>query len=295
MEHLRARRGTEEGALAWRFLPADGGWRRGEAQMQAGLAELVGAAAQGFKSYVDAEDPDVLVLTETKVNNAPADPALADRYPHRYWSIADKKTYSGTAILSKVEPLSVDYTLPGHPDPSSVKGRIVTLEFASYYLVGTYVVNAGTGLKTLDAKKEWNTHFEAYIRALDAKKPVIWTGDLNVAPTALDLTNPKPNWNKTPGYTEAETSSFARILNASGEEPDAPKFVDVWRKTHPALKHYTYFSYRFSCREKGIGWRLDMFVLSERLVERVKMCEIRSDIYGASDHCPVVMEVESPL
>ncbi|KAI0670400.1 Endonuclease/exonuclease/phosphatase [Trametes maxima] len=268
-----------------------------------GTTEFTGVAAQGFKSYVEAEDPDVLVLTETKVNNAPVDPALTDRYAHRYWSIADKKTSSGrseggaagTAILSKVEPLSVDYTLPGHPDPSSVKGRIVTLEFASCYLVGTYVVNAGTGLKTLDAKKEWNTHFEAYIRALDAKKPVIWTGDLNVAPTALDLTNPKPNWNKTPGYTEAETRSFARILNASGAEPDAPKFVDVWRETHPALKHYTYFSYRFSCREKGIGWRLDMFVVSERLVERVKMCEIRSDIYGASDHCPVVMELESPL
>ncbi|CDO68300.1 hypothetical protein BN946_scf184799.g27 [Trametes cinnabarina] len=292
-----------------------------------------------------------LAAASKKVNNDPVDPALTSRFPYRYWSISDKKTYSGTAVLSKIEPLSVDYTLPGHPDPASVKGRIVTLGFASCYLVGTYVVNAGTGLKTLDAKKEWNKHFEVYIRELDKKKPVIWAGDLNVAPTELDLANPKTNWNKTPGYTEAETSAYARILNTSGEEPDAPKFVDVWRQRHPSLRHYTYFSYRFNCREKGIGWRLDMcesppsllvvyrrevrggrvadththtryltlsvnpgamlncqttatvdrnpliraVVVSERLTERVKMCEIRSEIYGASDHCPVVMELEGPL
>ncbi|KAH9854215.1 Endonuclease/exonuclease/phosphatase [Lenzites betulinus] len=259
------------------------------------ICGLAAAQKKGFKHYVEAEDPDVLVLTETKVNNEPADPALSSRFAHRYWSISDKKTYSGTAILSKIEPLSVDYTLPGHPDPKSVKGRIVTLEFTGCFLVGTYVVNAGTGLKTLDAKKEWNTHFEAYIRDLDKRKPVIWTGDLNVAPTALDLTNPKPNWNKTPGYTEVETSAFARVLNASAEEADAPQFVDVWRKLHPALKHYTYFSYRFNCREKGIGWRLDHFVVSERLAGRVQMCEIRDEIYGASDHCPVVMELAGPL
>ncbi|KAI9064418.1 hypothetical protein FKP32DRAFT_1675914 [Trametes sanguinea] len=259
------------------------------------ICGLAAASKKGFKYYVEAEDPDILILTETKVNNDPVDPALTNRYPYRYWSISSKKTYSGTAVLSKIEPLSVDYTLPGHPDPTSVKGRIVTLEFPSCYLVGTYVVNAGTGLKTLDAKKEWNKHFEAYIRELDKKQPVIWAGDLNVAPTELDLANPKTNWNKTPGYTEAETSSYARILNTSGDEPDAPKFVDVWRQRHPSLRHYTYFSYRFNCREKGIGWRLDMFVVSERLAERVKMCEIRSEIYGASDHCPVVMEVEGPL
>ncbi|KAI0664812.1 Endonuclease/exonuclease/phosphatase [Cubamyces menziesii] len=259
------------------------------------ICGLAAAQKKGFKYYVEAEDPDVLILTETKVNNDPVDPALTQRFPYRYWSISDKKTYSGTAILSKVEPISVDYTLPGHPDPKNVKGRIVTLEFASCYLVGTYVVNAGTGLKTLDEKKVWNAHFEAYIRQLDKKKPVIWAGDLNVAPTEIDLANPKTNWNKTPGYTEAETSSFARILNASGEEADAGKFVDVWRDKHPGLRHYTYFSYRFNCREKGLGWRLDMFVVSERMAERVQMCEIRSEIYGASDHCPVVLELKGPL
>ncbi|KAI0046160.1 hypothetical protein FA95DRAFT_1560424 [Auriscalpium vulgare] len=250
---------------------------------------------KGFKYYVEAEDPDILILTETKVNDEPADPALTARFPHRYWSKADKKSYSGTAILSKHAPLSTSYTIPDHPNPTAVKGRIVTLEFSEFYVVGTYVTNAGEGLKTLDAKNEWNAYFTPYIRSLDAKKPVIWGGDLNVAPTALDLSNGKRNWNKTPGYTEAETSAFARILDGS-PLPDASeeggKFVDVWRRLHPDTPHYTYFSYRFNCRMKGIGWRLDMFVLSERIVEKVKMCEIRSEIYGASDHCPLTLEFE---
>ncbi|KAJ6623497.1 Endonuclease/exonuclease/phosphatase [Mycena sp. CBHHK59/15] len=256
---------------------------------------LAASQKKGFKYYVEAEDPDILVLTETKVNNVPVDLALQARFPHSYWSISDKKTYSGTAILSKHKPLSVTMTLPGHPDPSLVKGRIVTLEFQNCFVVGTYVVNAGTNLKTLDAKKEWNTHFEAYIRDLDNKKPVIWTGDLNVAPTELDLANPKSNWNKTAGYTEAETTAFKSILNPPSSAPEANKFVDLWRRIHPTDKQYTYFSYRFNCRMKGIGWRLDMFVLSERIADRAKMCEIRSEIYGASDHCPLVMELDGLL
>ncbi|KAH9934711.1 Endonuclease/exonuclease/phosphatase [Fomitopsis serialis] len=271
------------------------------------ICGLAAAQKKGFKYYVEAEDPDILILTETKVNNEPVDPALTSRFPYRYWSIADKKTYSGTAILSKIQPISVSTTLPGHPDRSAVKGRLLTLEFENCWLVGTYVVNAGTGLKTLDAKKEWNKHFTAYIRSLDRQKPVIWAGDLNVAPTEKDLAHPKPNWNKTPGYTEAETSAFARILDPSLPPPGSDSesksetdegaggFVDIWRKIHPDLRHYTYFGYRFQCRSKGIGWRLDMFVVSERLVDRVKMCEIRSEIYGASDHCPVTLELEGAL
>ncbi|KAF8798158.1 hypothetical protein BYT27DRAFT_7178736 [Phlegmacium glaucopus] len=255
------------------------------------ICGLAASQKKGFKHYVEAEDPDILVLTETKVNDVPVDPALKQRYPHQYWSISEKKTYSGTAILSKQKALSVDTTLPGHPDPSSVKGRIVTLEFETCYLIGTYVVNAGVQLKTLEEKKVWNTHFDAYIRHLDKTKAVIWTGDLNVAPTELDLANPKPNWNKTAGYTEVETTAFKNILKL----PDHRKFVDIWRGMHPEDRQYTYFSYRFNCRLKGIGWRIDMFVLSERLSDRAKMCEIRGEIYGASDHCPLVLEIEGPL
>jgi len=253
---------------------------------------LAASQKKGFKHYVEAEDPDVLILTETKVNNEPVDPALKERFPYAYWTISGVKGYSGMAILSKRKPLSITKTLPGHPDPSITKGRIITLEFDTCYVIGTYVVNAGMGLKTLEAKKEWNAHFEAYIRDLDKKKPVIWVGDMNVAPTEMDLANAKKNWNKTPGYTEAETVAFKNILDPPSKNQ---KFVDIWRRLHPTDRHYTYFSYRFNCRMKGIGWRLDMFVLSERIVERVKMCEIRSEIYGASDHCPVVMEFEGTL
>ncbi|KAF8643865.1 hypothetical protein AX16_008881 [Volvariella volvacea WC 439] len=262
------------------------------------------AASQkkGFKRYIEAEDADILVLTETKVNSPPVGLGLKVNYPHAYWSISAKKSYGGIAILSKLKPLSVSMTLPGHPDPESVKGRIITLEFENTYVVGTYVVNAGTGLKTLDAKKEWNVHFTKYIRELDQKKPVIWTGDLNVAPTEIDLANAKSNWNKTPGYTEAETSAFRQILEGSKdgnegkpEKLSEPQFVDVWRQSHPSERGYTYFSYRFNCREKGLGWRLDMFVLSRSLVDRVQMCEIRGEIYGASDHCPIVMDYEGDL
>jgi len=157
------------------------------------------------------------------------------------------------------------------------------------------VTNAGEKLKTMKEKNTWHEHFTAYIRDLDKKKPVIWMGDLNVAPTAIDLANPKSNWNKTPGYTKDETEAFENILNPPESAPGAGKFVDVWRQRYPERKHYTYYSYRFNCRTKGIGWRLDMFVVSERIVEKVKMCEIRSEIYGASDHVPVVMEIESSI
>ncbi|THH07665.1 hypothetical protein EW145_g3226 [Phellinidium pouzarii] len=264
------------------------------------VSGLAACQKKGFKSYVEAENPDVLILTETKTNDEPEISVLSERYPYRYWSIAEKKGYSGTAVFSKHEPLSVTKVLPGHPDESAIKGRIVTLEFEKFYLVGTYVTNAGQGLKTLKEKEVWNEHFEVYIRDLDAKKPVVWTGDLNVAPTAKDLTHAKNNWNKTPGYTESETKAFAQILDpssagttkTSSSEERPKKLIDVWRQLHPDDQHYTYFGYRFNCRSKGIGWRLDMFVLSEQLLDSVRMCEIRSDIYGASDHCPLAIEIE---
>ncbi|KAF9475864.1 hypothetical protein BDN70DRAFT_864232 [Pholiota conissans] len=258
------------------------------------VSGFAASSKKGLNHYVDAEDADVLIITETKLNQAPVVPALNEKYPHQYWSSASKKGYAGTAILSKEKPLKVTENIPGHPDAASVKGRIITLEFENCYLVGTYVVNAGQGLKTLEEKKIWNTHFFAYMRDLDNKKPIIWAGDLNVAPTELDLANPKTNWNKTAGYTEAETTAFKNFLK-DPKDPKAPKFVDIWRKLHPEIKAYTYFSYRFNCRAKGIGWRIDSIVMSERLEERVKMCEIRDEIYGASDHCPIVLEIEGSL
>ncbi|KAH6918415.1 DNA-lyase [Coprinopsis sp. MPI-PUGE-AT-0042] len=266
--------------------------KRGEGTLRIATWNVCGFAAsskKGFKFYVEAEDADILILTETKVSDKPTDPALMTRYPHQYWIAGEKKGHGGTAILSKVEPLSVDYKLPGYP---AAKGRIVTLEFVNCYLIGTYVVNAGQDLKNLGEKAKWMTQFDAYMRDLDKKKPVIWTGDINIAPTAIDLQNSKKAWNKQPGYTEVETTAFKKLL-ASTDDAETPQFVDVWRNLNPGLQHYTYWSYRFQSREKGNGWRLDMFILSHRLVERVKQCEIRDEIYGASDHVPIIMDIEA--
>ncbi|KAG9046056.1 hypothetical protein FS837_005176 [Tulasnella sp. UAMH 9824] len=274
---------------------------------------------KGFKRYVEAEVPDILLLTETKMNDVPVDPFIDNLYPHRYWNIAKQKGYgesrrriphfglppAGTAIFSKIKPLNVSYVLPDIATPDLVKGRLVILEFETLYLVGTYVVNAGQNLKTMNSKVEWQRAFTAHIRHLDSQKPVIWAGDLNVAPTAKDLSRPKTNWNKSAGYTAIETEAFAEILNPKpseaedGEEaddtPTPGKFIDVWRKMNPEEQDFTYYSMMRKCREKGIGWRLDMFVVSERIYSRIKTCEIRGEIYGGSDHVPIVAEVEAPL
>ncbi|KAF9527000.1 Endonuclease/exonuclease/phosphatase, partial [Crepidotus variabilis] len=258
------------------------------------VSGLVACEKKGFKQYVRAENPDILIITETKMNQPSIDPALKELFPHQFWSISAKKGYSGTTIFSKSEPLSIKETLSGHPDPQEVKGRIVTLEFSSCYIVGTYVVNAGQKLQTLNNKKVWNTHFFAYLNELDKTKPVVWAGDFNVAPSALDLANAKKNWNKTAGYTEAEVTAYNTFLNPP-EDSEDHKFIDIWRDLHPGKRDYSYFSYRFNCRTKGLGWRIDGFVISERLKERVKMCEIRSEIYGASDHIPMALELEGAL
>jgi len=244
---------------------------------------------KGFKSYIEAEDPDILVLTETKASSRPPDQFLLDKYKYHYWNDA-VKGQGGTAIVSKFPSIRATYDLPGLENPIEADGRIVTLEFRSIFIVGTYVPNAGEKLKFMDRKKAWNSAFETYIRSLDAQKPVIWLGDLNVAPTALDIKRSKQNYNKSAGHTEIEITAFNQTLAPSPSVAGSQRLVDVWREMHPTDQHYTYFSYRFDCRTKGIGWRLDYFVLSERLLSRVKMCEIRHEIYGASDHLPIVLD-----
>ncbi|KAG9010925.1 hypothetical protein FRB94_009405 [Tulasnella sp. JGI-2019a] len=256
-----------------------------------------GRRYKGFKFYVEAEDPDILILTETKINDVPMEPVLDSRYPHRYWNIAKQKGYAGTAAFSKHKPISVGYVLPDIKTPDIVKGRLVILEFESCWVVGTYVPNAGQKLKSMDAKVEWQRAFQLHMQHLDSQKPVIWTGDQNVAHTPLDLTNSKSNWDKTPGHTAIECEWFRDFLKGpeSTSNEDTTSFVDVWRRMNPKLQHYTYFSMMRKCREKGIGWRLDMFVLSQRLYSRVKTCVIRDEIYGASDHVPIVLELEGTL
>ncbi|CAE6490379.1 unnamed protein product [Rhizoctonia solani] len=288
---------------------------------------------KGFNRYIEAEDADIIILTETKVNSRPSDPLLTKKYPHQYWNIAAKKGYAGTAILSKHKPISVSYRLDSS---ANIASRAPMLDEDD--VKGTYVPNAGEGLKNMDRKVAWQVAFEAHLRKLDAVKPVIWTGDLNVAPTAKDLRNDKSNWNKTAGYTEKETSAFKRVLagppakpstevvvtestetthitSVDGEEAVIDKaatstaiakvetasqgragpMIDLWRRLHPNDEHYTYFSYRFNARLKGMGWRIDHVVISERFFPKVAACEIRNEIWGASDHCPIVIDFEGPL
>lgn len=265
------------------------------------VSGLQAAMKKGFDSYAKAEDADILLLTETKVNENPSK-FLTTLYPYQYWSTCPTKGYAGTAILCKHKPLSVKHDFPTHPEgEAAAKGRLIALEYSTVWIVGTYVPNAGQNLKNMHYKVAWNDAFASYLYTLNSQKPVIWMGDINCAPTSQDLSNSKSNWNKTPGHTQKEVDGFNKILELSSSAPDSAKtegngkLVDVWRQTHPDLNHYTYFSYRFRCREKRIGWRLDMFLVNEKLLSRVKLCEIRSEIYGASDHCPIVLEIEGEL
>ncbi|GAA5905397.1 hypothetical protein JCM5296_003706 [Sporobolomyces johnsonii] len=275
--------------------------RPGEGQIRIAAWNVSGLRAsekKGFSKYIEAEDADVVVITETKCEEIEL-PVLDDRYPHRYWGVNGQKGQAGTAVFSKIAPVSVvlgmPTTEPEVPQKES-EGRIVTLEFPNTYLVGTYVPNAGQGLKNLDLKAAWNKAFERYVRDLDAKKPVIWCGDLNVIPTEKDIRNWKTNYNKSPGCTDTEIDGFAAQLNPP-EDSGHKKLVDVWRHQNPddEAKGYTYYSYKFQCRSKGIGWRLDFFVASERLLGKVKQCEVRHSIWGASDHLPLILDIEGPL
>ncbi|GAA5848667.1 hypothetical protein JCM8547_004590 [Rhodosporidiobolus lusitaniae] len=261
------------------------------------VAGLRASEKKGFSRYVEAEDADILIVTETKTPEIKLD-SLDSRYEYRYWGDSKKKGQAGTAVFSKIKPLDVVYGIPGdardifHEDSA---GRCVALEFKTCYMVGTYVPNAGAALKTMPEKKAWNAAFERYLRELDGKKPVIWCGDLNVVATEKDIRNWKTNYNKSAGCTDDEIAGFNSQLNPP-EDSGHEKLVDVWRHQNPEQEgHYSYYSYKFKCREKGIGWRLDYVVVSERLLSKVKACEMRQEIWGASDHIPLILDIEGPL
>lgn len=272
------------------------------------ITSLKSAVDKGMMKYISAEDADILVLTETKVNETPMHPGLTAIYKHQYWGIGTKKGYAGTAILSKVKPIKVIVGFPpetgkaadgdeaGKEEPElDTKGRIITAEFESLYLIGTYAVNAGEGLKSMPAKQHWQRLMAAHMATLDASKPVVWCGDFNVAPSERDLALANRKWNKSPGFTHHECSAHAALL-AGTATPSSKPFLDIWRELHPdAIGHYSFFGWRGACRSKGIGWRLDSFIVSERFRNRVKACEIRYEMYGPSDHIPVFCDIEGPL
>ena len=229
---------------------------------------------KGFRDSFARLDADFFCLQETKMQEGQLD--LEFEGYKSYWNYAEKKGYSGTAIFTKHEPLSVTYGIG--IDEHDHEGRVITLEMPEFYLVTAYVPNSQDGLKRLDYRMRWEDDFLAYLKELDAKKPVIVCGDLNVAHKEIDLKNPKSN-RKSAGFTDEEREKFT-ILLGNG-------FTDTFRYFYPDLAEaYSWWSYRFKAREKNAGWRSDYFVCSERLNEALGGAKIHSDVMG-SDHCPV--------
>ncbi|CAK4074939.1 unnamed protein product [Aphanomyces euteiches] len=249
-----------------------------------GIRAVLKYGSNYFRAYIAREDPDVLCLSETKIDSDALDSIkhVLPQYKHQYWKCADQKGYSGTVIFSKIEPLSVRTSLVVGKEEEN-EGRFIALEFSDFWLVHTYVPNAGQKLDRLSYRTEsWDKTLFQELKALDATKPVIWCGDLNVAYQEIDIHDPKGNKNKSAGFTDAERESFGSLL--------AHGFVDSFRAKYPTEQAYTYFSYRFGARAKNKGWRLDYFVVSPSLMPRVEDSTIRKSIVG-SDHLPIVLDL----
>ena len=234
---------------------------------------------KNFFEDISKMDPDILCLQETKaqLNEVQAALTKLSNYNHFYNS-ADRRGYSGVAILSKQKPISVTYDM-GIAEHDT-EGRVICAEFDGFYLVNVYVPNSGQKLERLGYRKTWDSEFRHYLKKLEKTNPVVLGGDLNVAHRPIDLKNDKANYNKTAGYTQIEIDGMDKLLNAG--------FVDSYRNFHPKTVAYTYWSYRFRARERNSGWRLDYFLVSEFFMDNVKRVEILSEYYG-SDHCPIML------
>lgn len=234
---------------------------------------------KGFLEFVQAQDADVICLQETKMQQGQADVPM-EGY-HEYWCSAEKKGYSGTAVFTKQEPLSVRYGLG--IDVHDHEGRAITVEYEGFYLVCVYVPNSQDELKRLDYRMQWEDDFRAYVKGLDAVKPVVICGDMNVAHEEIDLKNPKTN-RRNAGFSDEERAKMTELIGAG--------FTDTFRHFYPGLTGaYSWWSYRFKAREKNAGWRIDYFLVSDRLMPRVAKAGILNDVFG-SDHCPVTLEIE---
>jgi len=237
---------------------------------------------KGFFEDISKIDPDVLCLQETKAQDSQVEEALLKMTGyHQYYNSAEEKGYSGVAILSKKEPISIAYGMG--IDEHDQEGRLLCAEFESFYLVNVYVPNSGQKLLRLDYRKQWDADFLNYLKKLKKLKPVVLCGDLNVAHQAIDLKNDKANYNKTAGYMQVEIDGMNNFLAAG--------FVDSFRKLNPDKVAYTFWSYRFKARERNTGWRIDYFLVSNALLEKINSVEVLSEIYG-SDHCPIQLKIE---
>ena len=235
------------------------------------------AIKKGFVDFIKKENPDILCLQETKAHKEQVD--LNSGYPYEYWHSAEKKGYSGTAIFSKIKPLAVLYGIGNHEG----EGRVITLEYDHFFLVNVYTPNSKRGLLRLENRQEWDKDFFDHLKKLEKDKPVIFTGDLNVAHNDIDLKNPDSNRNKTAGFTDQERSGFNRYMDNG--------FIDTFRQLYPDKVEYSWWSYMFQARMKNIGWRIDYFVVSESIFDKVKDSVILRDQLG-SDHCPVKLEID---
>ena len=232
---------------------------------------------KGFEDIFNTIDADFFCIQETKMKEN-----QADFNPVGYFSYlfsAEKAGYSGTGIFAKKEPLSVSYGIEGK---HTNEGRVITLEYEGFYLVCAYVPNAQRELKRLDYRMEFEEDMRAYLTKLDANKPVIYCGDLNVAHNEIDLKNPKSNIGSA-GFSYEERDKMSALLSAG--------FTDTFRYLHPDVAKYSWWSYMFHAREKNVGWRIDYFIVSNRLCDKITKAEIHNDIMG-SDHCPVELEIE---
>ena len=239
---------------------------------------LRACVTKGFQDYFDNENADFFCLQETKLQAGQIDLELPGY--HQFWNYAEKKGYSGTAIFAKEEPISVTYGV-GVPELDT-EGRLITLEYPDFYLITCYTPNAQQGLARIDHRLKWDDAFRNYLCQLDQKKPVIACGDLNVAHQEIDLKNPASNRGNA-CFSDEERESFGKLLDAG--------FTDSFRHLHPdATGIYSWWSYRFNARKNNAGWRIDYFVVSDRLKDTIIAAPIRSDILG-SDHCPVVLEL----
>jgi len=234
---------------------------------------------KGFLDFFKEVDADIFCLQETKLQEGQIDLAL-EGY-HQYWNYAEKKGYSGVAVFCKAEPISINLGL--NKEEHDKEGRVITLEFEDFYFITVYTPNSKQELERLDYRMQWEDEFRSYVKQLDSKKPVILCGDLNVAHKEIDLKNPKSN-TRNAGFTDEERNKFTELLGAG--------FVDTYRYFNPDKEGaYSWWSYRFNARANNAGWRIDYFVVSERLKDRLEGAGIHTEVHG-SDHCPVELVIQ---
>ncbi|MBO4213750.1 MAG: exodeoxyribonuclease III [Lachnospiraceae bacterium] len=234
---------------------------------------------KNFMDFFNEANADIFCINESKVQEGQVELTLPDY--NQYWNYAEKKGYSGVAVFTKIKPLNVTYGIG--IDEHDHEGRVITLEFKNFYLVSVYVPNSRQELERLPYRMKWEDDFLSYIDSLNEKKPVIYCGDLNVAHEEIDLKNPKTN-HKNAGFTDEERAKFSTVLSHG--------YIDTFRYFYPDKTDiYSWWSYRFKSREKNAGWRIDYFVVSERLKDKLVSADIKCDVQG-SDHCPVELVID---